>query len=196
LYFLGSSTAGDFQFCDVQGDSSGFVGPVESMTYLNNIAQDPMFALGQAEPYRLLENSPCIDAGTPDSSNYWLTETDIVGNDRVQNGRVDMGAYEGPSTTDISPTPLHLPRSSKLYANYPNPFNPSTTISYDVSQAGRVQLKIYNTLGQMVKKLVDAQQNAGSYKLHFKADGLASGMYFYQLKIGSFEQTRKMLLLR
>ena len=203
VYFFGTGTEGEFQYCDIQGDSSGFVGPVESLTYSNNMALDPLFSEADVEPYRLGENSPCLDAGAPDSADIWVPETDIAGNSRVQNGRIDMGAYEGAYTTGIGDSPENLPQTAQLYANYPNPFgesqpfrgNPSTTIAYDINRGGRVQLKVYNALGQLVKKVVDERQKPGRYQLHFRAKNLASGIYFYQLKIGSFIQTRKMILL-
>ncbi len=86
--------------------------------------------------------------------------------------------------------------SYELKTNYPNPFNPSTVIGYQLAAAGRVQLDIFNTLGQKVKTLVDQQQKPGKYSVTFNAATLASGVYFYRIKAGNFSQTRKMILLR
>ena len=88
-----------------------------------------------------------------------------------------------------------------LYQNYPNPFNPKTTISYTVgaireSPVQNVQLSIYNILGQKVATLINEYKPAGTYKIEFNANNLASGIYIYRLKAGSFIQSRKMILLR
>lgn len=83
-----------------------------------------------------------------------------------------------------------------LSQNYPNPFNPSTVISYSIPQAGFVKMKIFNLLGQEVKTLVNTQQNAGNYKIIFNADNLPSGIYLYQIQSGSYNLTKKMMLIK
>jgi gluconolactonase len=89
----------------------------------------------------------------------------------------------------------YLPsKSFELYANYPNPFNPSTTISYQIPALSHASLKIYDLMGRHVATLVDEVKKAGSYSLEYNAVNLASGIYFYQLKTGSFSQTKKMIL--
>ena len=84
----------------------------------------------------------------------------------------------------------------RLFANYPNPFNPKTVISYQLSVISQVDLSVYNLLGQKVKTLVSEKQPAGKYKVNFNATGLASGVYIYRLKAGNFVQSKKMILLR
>ena len=83
-----------------------------------------------------------------------------------------------------------------LSQNYPNPFNPSTTISYEIPKAGFVWLKLYDVLGREVATLVNEEKIAAKYDIEFKANILASGVYFYQLRAGEFVQTKKMVLLR
>lgn len=89
-----------------------------------------------------------------------------------------------------------------LYQNFPNPFNPSTTIKYSLSHESNVKLLLYNSLGQMVKVLVNSPQSSGYHEFNFNASGLASGVYFYTLLTGStsgdqsFHSTRKMLLIK
>ncbi len=86
--------------------------------------------------------------------------------------------------------------SYTLGQNYPNPFNPSTKITFALPQAGKATLKVFNILGQEVASLVDGYQDAGSHQIVFDASRLASGVYFYQLRSGSFEQSKKMVLLK
>lgn len=87
-----------------------------------------------------------------------------------------------------------------LYENYPDPFNPSTTIKYQIPELSYVSLKIYDLLGNEIETLVNEKKPAGTYEIKWNAasntGGLSSGVYFYQLKAGEFIQTRKMILLR
>lgn len=93
------------------------------------------------------------------------------------------------------------PRSYELFPNFPNPFNPSTTIAFSIPSYTRCRLFIYNTLGQKVKTLVDGPKEPGLYEIQW--DGrddegreVSSGLYFYRLEAGDFVATGKMLLLR
>jgi hypothetical protein len=103
--------------------------------------------------------------------------------------------------TDIDEPTVNALNSYQLNQNYPNPFNPATTISYQLAMVSEVELTIYNTLGQEVRKLVQTNQPAGIYQVQWngKDDGgkdVASGLYLYQLKTSDYVQSRKMLLLR
>jgi hypothetical protein len=84
-----------------------------------------------------------------------------------------------------------------LSDNYPNPFNPSTKISYTISNPDFVFLKIYDVLGREVQTLVEEFQGAGNYIVNFNGKNLSSGVYFYQLQVGNVDlETKKMLLMR
>ncbi len=91
-------------------------------------------------------------------------------------------------------------KTFKLNQNYPNPFNPSTKISWQSPVAGWQSLKVYDILGNEVATLVNEYRPAGNYQVDFNSsiDGrnLSSGVYFYQLRVGSFIQTRKMILTK
>ena len=80
--------------------------------------------------------------------------------------------------------------------NYPNPFNPSTIIRYEIPQDGLATLKIYDEIGRLVKTLVNQYQSKGRYNINFNASQLASGIYFYRLSEGNFISTKKMILLK
>ncbi|MBP9120439.1 MAG: T9SS type A sorting domain-containing protein [Ignavibacterium sp.] len=83
-----------------------------------------------------------------------------------------------------------------LSQNYPNPFNPSTKISWQSPVAGHQTLKVYDVLGNEVITLVNEFRNAGSYEVDFNASSFSSGIYFYQLRAGSYTQTKKMILIK
>ncbi|MDD5087308.1 MAG: T9SS type A sorting domain-containing protein [bacterium] len=89
-----------------------------------------------------------------------------------------------------------IPTHAELGQNYPNPFNPSTRFAFSVPQTQRVEVAVFNTLGQQVATLVNATMNAGRYEISFDAGRLASGLYFYRLKTGNFTDVKKMMLVR
>jgi hypothetical protein len=83
-----------------------------------------------------------------------------------------------------------------LEHNYPNPFNPSTSIKFSVPSSEFVTLKVYDVLGNEITTLVNEQKAPGTYEVRFDAGNLASGMYVYKLQAGSFIQTRKLMLMK
>lgn len=89
-----------------------------------------------------------------------------------------------------------IPQSYMLYPSYPNPFNPSTTITYDLAAKGFVSLKISDALGQEVATLVNETQTAGRYHAKFDGESLASGVYFSRLTTNRYSGMQKMLLLK
>jgi photosystem II stability/assembly factor-like uncharacterized protein len=89
-----------------------------------------------------------------------------------------------------------VPDRFELGKNYPNPFNPSTTIQYSLPLKGHVTLKVYDALGKEVASLVSEVKNPGAYSVKWDASRVASGVYFYRLQAGSFVETKKLVLLR
>ena len=107
--------------------------------------------------------------------------------------------FNGIPNTNI--TDSEIPKAYKLAQNFPNPFNPATTINFDIRKKGHVSLKIYNVAGQLVKTMVNEVMDAGSYTKDWKGTNniganVASGIYFYRMESESFSATRKMVLLR
>ena len=88
----------------------------------------------------------------------------------------------------------YVPKTYSLKHNYPNPFNPTTYIIYDLPIDGWIVIKVYDILGKEIETLVNKYQKAGEYEVIFKADNLSSGIYLYRLTSGNFSQTRKMIL--
>lgn len=89
-----------------------------------------------------------------------------------------------------------VPQAFRLLGNYPNPFNPTTRIRYELAEPAEVTLKVFDLLGRQVQTLVSAYQVPGEYTVTFDARDLSSGVYLYRLEAGSFVQTRPMLLVK
>lgn len=88
------------------------------------------------------------------------------------------------------------PGTPILYGNYPNPFNPTTMIRYQISEFSQVTLQVYDVTGRLIDTLADGWQAAGVYNLPFTSSGLASGVYFYRLQSGTFTAVKPMLLIK
>jgi hypothetical protein len=89
-----------------------------------------------------------------------------------------------------------IPSEFGLCQNFPNPFNPTTTIRFSLPKEEYTMLKVYNILGEEVKTLVSENLAAGVYNIPFDASDLASGIYIYRIKAGNFVKTSKMQLLK
>ena len=101
-----------------------------------------------------------------------------------------------PVVSAVTVASADLPTRFGLARNYPNPFNPSTIIQYQLPIDTHVRLAVYNILGQLVRVLVDENKPRGSYSYTFDAHGLSSGVYFYKLEASGFQNVQKMLLVR
>jgi Secretion system C-terminal sorting domain len=91
---------------------------------------------------------------------------------------------------------ISAPSRFALEQNFPNPFNPATTIKYSVPKSSFVTLKVYDLLGNEVFTLVNGEKSAGYYQLQFYASNLASGVYFYRLTPGDKIEVKKLLLAK
>ncbi len=102
--------------------------------------------------------------------------------------------------TYITPVSIKQTRLAKkgyrLYQNYPQPFNPATTIRFHISEPGFVTLKVFDVLGNEIASLVNEDKAAGTYAVQFNGADLSSGVYTYQISAGSFRDTRKMILIK
>ena len=98
--------------------------------------------------------------------------------------------------TGITQTSSEIPAEFKLYNNYPNPFNPSTKIKFDIPKGGFVNLTVYDALGREVEDLVNKDLAPGSYEAVWNADGFTSGVYFYRIETADFVETQKMMLIK
>ena len=104
--------------------------------------------------------------------------------------------HEGDRETLDSQTLTEAPETFALGPNFPNPFNPTTTIQYDVQEQVHVKLVVYDVIGREVQRLVDGVQQAGRYSIQFDAGNLSTGMYLCRIEAGTFTQTRQMTLVK
>jgi len=89
-----------------------------------------------------------------------------------------------------------LPSEYSLSQNYPNTFNPTTKIRYEIPEGSFITIKVYDVLGREISTLLNEEKPAGSYEVEFEASQLTSGIYFYRLQAGSFVETKKMVLMK
>ena len=192
----------------IEGGEEEIYNPYEHTTltwHAGNLPFDanPLFLLEGEYQYSLNELSPCIDAGTLElPEGITLPEFDLAGNPRIYGGTVDMGAYEW---SPVSAEEQDIHNSSFTIhnlRNYPNPFNPSTTISFSISneqneQNQQATVKIYNVKGQQVDQLRITNYELGINEIIWDAKKFSSGVYFYKLVADGREvDTKKMLLLK
>ncbi len=158
----------------------------------NLIFEAPCFT----DDFNIGSNSPCIDAGTPDTIGLDLPPFDYMHNSRIINNRIDIGCYETSFSDNIEPNSIIVLKGFVLYQNYPNPFNPSTTIDFNLPTNSFVLLTIYNSIGQMVDVLIDQKMTAGKHSIFWNASLLPNGVYYYQIITNKYKATNKCLLLK
>lgn len=160
----------------------------------SNDARDPEGAIVQYEwnfgdGTTSNEKDPYHNYSAVGDYSVTLKVTDNSGSEAEYSENVSV-------TVLTSSEDLTNPNVYSLAQNYPNPFNPSTLIQYSIAEPGNVTLEVYNMLGQKVAQLVNGTQNAGAHTIQFDASALSSGVYIYQLKSGSYLETRKMMLIK
>jgi hypothetical protein len=209
-YLLGKDRFGEypdpctFSYCEVRGGvdcnevdphfwASG--DPVTDVGWISRINMDQrnLFSTG---PFKLEKDKPqeiivafVMGRGT----DYFNSIT--VARENVQ--RV-IQEYESnfASMTYSAPPPTNPISDYVLYHNYPNPFNPATTIRYEMPQDGIVTIKLYDILGQEVTTILNEFQKADRYEVEFNSFGLASGVYIYRMKVNEFIESKKMVLIK
>jgi hypothetical protein len=145
-----------------------------------------------------------IYSGNPNGGTYEFVDSRVTNDVTYKYILVDVdinGMAEAHYDMEVTATPNALPADvtpSKyaLHQNFPNPFNPTTTLVYDVKDAGYVSLVVFDVLGRHVATLFDGQQDAGRYPVSFNASDLASGIYFYRLQVNGFSDMKKMVVIK
>lgn len=145
--------------------------------------------------------SPALSGSMSVGDDYFV-ETSYVGAFGGDNWllgwtALDQIGYLSEITTGVEDELNNeIPAEYSLAQNYPNPFNPSTTIKFAIPQASKVQLNVYNILGEQVAQLVNEVKNAGSYSVNWSGSNLASGVYIYRLQAGLNVFTNRMILMK
>ncbi len=146
-----------------------------------------------------------ITASDGESRDEFGFSVAISGDDAIIGARQDDDGGEDAGAAylyDVTALPVSvvgndaLPEGYALYHNYPNPFNPVTTIRFAIPAASRVVIKLFDILGNEIKTLVDAGYAAGEHQVRFNAGDLASGLYVYRMEAGNFVWARKLTLLK
>jgi len=181
-------------FGNEDGDFTGYIPPFlgeinrtnpngDSCDYHSNLFQNPLFADTTSGNYHLTAQSPCIDAG---DSRLSLDPDSTI---------ADIGAYYFPHPDAVEPSFILQP-SAFILSVYPNPFNPSTRITYDLPVPANVRLRIFDVLGRETAVLVDDHMNAGRYSIEWNAQSFPSGTYFVVMQAADKRFIQRMLLLK
>ncbi len=170
-------------------NNSGF--QIERNTLLNPLSR------GEAEGRGVWENIGFVNGNgtTTETKTYSFKDENLsTGKYQYRLKQIDFdGTFEYSNIVEAEILP---PAIFSLEQNFPNPFNPSTKISWQSPVNSHQTLKIYDVLGNEVATLVNEYRTAGKYEAEFNANNLASGIYYYQLKVGEFVQTKKMVLIK
>ena len=165
------------------------------------------FPSTEGNPYYIdysIKKYDCVNLDGPPYGNpfpvrYFIKAVDKYGTKSVRSDFVATVGLDDSGGKENGDKPFGLdeiPLSYELHQNYPNPFNPSTNIQFDLPNDATVSLKIYDMLGREVATLVNEFRNAGRYIIGFDGSKLSSGVYYYKIKAGNFEQTRRMVLVK
>ena len=132
------------------------------------------------------------NSNSPNDYNF-IDNKPLNGKSQYRLKQLDNnGAFKYSKTVEVAAVILKY----DLAQNYPNPYNPSTIITYSIPTSSNVIVTVYNMLGELMKTLVNENQEAGYYKINFDAGSLSNGVYFYKIQAGNFASTKKMLLLK
>ena len=168
---------------------------------------------GSGEFMKLVNNEgEIIDSLTYDDKSPWPEEADgngstlelvdagkdnsIAENWNASQGHGTPGKVNSVVTSVEKMSKAAVPKEFLLFQNFPNPFNPLTSIGFSLPFSCKVSVTVYNQLGQQVASIADRVYSAGTYWLNFNANNLASGVYFYRIKAGLYFQTKKMILMK
>jgi len=152
--------------------------------------------------YDITTNSWALDVQLLSSKRHWMATAEYKGGLYVVGG-IDSVAQAVNIVEEIVPQGTagvndesETPKEFSLAQNYPNPFNPITTFRYSIPTESKVIINVYDMLGNEIETLINEEKSAGTYEITWYAENLPSGVYFYQLKAGSFTESKKMILMK
>lgn len=198
------------------GYNVGWTAKDEFLTYTINATQggtyqiELHYASNQAggNLFVRVDNSPVTLAILPSTGGWQTWQTMVLGQKDLTAGAHDLrldiiapgfniGSLSFTLVSDVAEGGRNVPARFALHPNYPNPFNPSTVIRYELPSGAKVRLAVYDVLGREVGLLVNEEKSAGVYSVRWDAAaGMASGFYFYRLEAGAFRDTKGMLFIK
>lgn len=164
------------------------------------VSTDQAFATTALDVQNISGTTYTIPASTlqPNTLYYWRVNQAIV----LPIGGLTTSPYSAVNNfrtailTGLEPLSNVAPGEYKLYNNYPNPFNPSTKIKFDIKEAGFTELSVYSITGEQVALVASGSLKAGTYEAEWNAGALTSGVYFYRLTSGTYYETKRLMLVK
>lgn len=185
VYIWDVNSAPSFYYCNVQGDSAAFGGTGGigfNSPYMNNTDTLPLFSGIYPFPYALSDNSPCINAGNPDTTGLMLPESDLAGNIRIVGNIIDQGCYENQSGLTATGK---LNKDLRILC-YPNPFHEKVTVIFPSGYYGNCSVSISDLSGRMVFSSSSLQGNSFIWTPDTdEISGLRPGMYCVTVTAGN-----------
>jgi hypothetical protein len=193
IYNSGANNLTGYFYNNIEGGLSGFGGTVFSGSYLFNLDEDPLFINDSPLPYMISGSSPCVDAGTPDTSAWYypqhLPATCLCGNPRKCYDRIDMGAFEF-----LEPGGIRDQKSPvRPFVVQPNPFMDYITISMDLNVPSDVSFYLYNSMGALLAQKDYGKLQAGQQEQRWYLSSLPEGIYLLAVKINNERFTQKVV---
>jgi predicted outer membrane repeat protein len=201
VYIWDTFSAPEFYYCDMEGgleqfggtggSGGGFIG-----IYENCFEADPNFTGNGLHPYQPLQNSICINHGTPDTTGLFIPDKDFAGNFRIMNSFIDIGAYETLVITGDNEMNL----DENLIQIFPNPFGSEVNISFSIGEPQQVTITLLNAKGSLIKLIVNSHLTPGEHLYRIDNPDLdkneyTAGMYYLQFSFGRKDITRKLIHL-
>jgi hypothetical protein len=170
---------------------------------LNNYGFEVQVSLRDSVHFVTLPNSFVPGHGTtnePHTYRFVVNNPPVAGYYRLR--QIDLDGTVWHSEGIFVPTIFaevsegEMPKVFALHQSYPNPFNPSTTIGFDVPVATHVSVEVFNMIGEKMTTLVNEVKLPGRYRILFNGDGMSSGLYFYRMRTSGFVSVRQMVLMK
>jgi hypothetical protein len=180
--------ANQTHYLEITNYANDIDSPEDSLKWIFSVSNDSVVAAYDVEKDTLALTADPQFAGTVDLFCTVTNEGDFSASDTI---KITVNTITG-----LNELSKGIPTDYELQQNFPNPFNPNTTIVYALPKAGDVKITLYNIMGQRVGEIYNGYKTAGHHKVKFDASHLASGNYFYLLESKGFSKMRKMLLLK
>ncbi len=193
VHILDSESQPKFHNCTFQHGAWDFQGAGFTGVYEDCVELDPLFVANGEHPFQLTENSPCINTGTPDVSGFNLAETDLGGNERINNSIIDMGAYEFQSIIGIDQR--HKENQLGLVLNYLSQTQEiSVTLNIPVSE--KCTFELVDIQGRIIQRFYLGSGCSSGESIHIPCQYLQSGVYLGRLTFSGKQFSGKLLIIK